>query len=83
MCSPTQSISLRNSENNRLPLRIGHPPNGTSSRTPPHYYFREQDTARFDRLSLRGSQKTCQRYHQFLMYRKPLNWGSYIRNGRE
>ena len=24
---------------------------------------------RFDRLGLRGSHKTCQKYHQFLMYR--------------
>src|SRR5918997_3652792 len=30
-------LSLRNSGNNRLPLRVAHPSNGTSSsRTPPH-----------------------------------------------
>jgi hypothetical protein len=41
MCSPTP---LHNSGNNRLPLRMAHPSNGTSSSTPPHY-FRERCVA--------------------------------------
>jgi hypothetical protein len=50
-----------------------HPPNGTSSRTLPHYYFRDVALPRSDGLSLRGSHNTCPRYYRTVRPKGPEN----------